>query len=262
MLRVGFRPRKSNLAGYLIARDDQFREPGYSPGIPTGRIAVIRSEYGRTATREYMDTDKDSEPAAIAALRPYIELEHQKVELRVPITMPAGRVIRDLSTVFMRFPRWEGPAFVDDFGKKATGLIELNGEHLFAELAVLRLLEHAGWSGRWVNTYSGRGEVWKYLTEWKDLPRAEQRSRPIEEAEPRQLLAAIAGLNKPARYKGCWDVFAWKGSDVAFLQCKRTTPKYKDVVSKEQEDWVRSALYLGNRRVSVESFCFVQWDYQ
>jgi hypothetical protein len=171
-------------------------------------------------------------------------------------------VIKELPAVFMRFPRWDGPAFVDDLGRKASALVELDGEHLFAELAVLRLLEQAGWSGRWVNTYSGKGEVWKYLTEWKDLPRGEQRSRPIEEAEPRQLLAAVAGLNKPARYKGCWDVFAWKGSEVAFVQCKRTAPKSRDAVSKEQEDWVRSALYLGDRRVTLESFCFVQWDYQ
>lgn len=209
-----------------------------------------------------MQTNNNNAATAISALRPYIELDDQRVELRVPITMPAGRVIKELPAVFMRFPRWDGPAFVDDFGRKASALVELDGEHLFAELAVLRLLEQAGWSGRWVNTYSGKGEVWKYLTEWKDLPRGEQRSRPIEEAEPRQLLAAVAGLNKPARYKGCWDVFAWKGSDVAFVQCRRTAPKSKDVVSKEQEDWVRSALYLGDRRVSLESFCFVQWDYQ
>jgi hypothetical protein len=199
--------------------------------------------------------------AMISSIQPYMELEDLRVELTVPITMPAGRVIQDLPAVFMRFPRWEGAPFVDDFGKKSAAMVDLDGEHLFAELAVLRLLEQAGWSGRWVNTYSGRGEVWKYLTEWKNVPRGEQRSKPIEEAEPRQLLAAIAGLNKPARYKGCWDVFAWKGTDVVFAECKRTAPKYKDVISKEQEDWVRSALYLGDRRVSLESFTFVQWDY-
>jgi hypothetical protein len=199
--------------------------------------------------------------ATVSSLQPYVELENLRVELKVPITMPAGRVIQELPAVFMRFPRWEGAPFVDDFGKKSAAMIDLEGEHLFAELAVLRLLEQAGWTGRWVNTYSGRGEVWKYLTGWKDVPRGEQRSRPIEEAEPRQLLAAVAGLNKPARYKGCWDVFAWKGTDVIFAECKRTAPRYKDVVSKEQEDWVRSALYLGDRRISLESFTFVQWDY-
>ena len=175
--------------------------------------------------------------------------------------MPAGQLIHDVPGVFIRFPKWAGEPFVDDFGKKAAGMVELAREHLFAELAVLRLLEKEGWSGRWVNTYSGRGEVWKYLTEWRDVPRNEQKNRPIEDAEPRQLLARIAGLNKPARYAGCWDTFAWRASDIVFLECKRTAPKYKDVVKKEQEDWLRSALYLGDPRVSLNSFCFVQWDY-
>jgi hypothetical protein len=209
-----------------------------------------------------MEAGKDNTPEWVSALEPYLESTELRLELKVPITMPAGRVIEDLPAVFMRFPRWGGPAFVDDFGRKAAGLIELDGEHVFAELAVLRLLERAGWSGRWVNTQGGRGEVWKYLTDWKDLPRQEQRNRPIEEAEPRQLLAAIAGLNKPARYRGCWDLFAWRGAEVAFIECKRTTPKSTGAVSKEKEDWVRSALYLGDRRISVESFCLVQWEYR
>jgi len=151
-----------------------------------------------------------------------------------------------------------GERFVDDFGKKGAGKIKLDGEHLFAELAVLRLLEKEGWAGRWVNTQGGRGEVWKYLTHWSDVPRAEQRSRPIEDSEPRQLLARVATVNRPARYAGSWDVFAWRGSDFAFVQTKRTAPK----LSAEQEDWLRSALYLGDPQITLDSFCFVQWDYR
>ncbi len=202
-------------------------------------------------------------PAAwISALAPYVERDI-RVELQVPITLPAGRMIHYVAGVFMRFPEWSGPPFVDDFGKKSGAMIELEGEHLFAELAVLRLLEKAGWSGRWVNTYGGGGEVWKYLTEWKDVPRAEQRNRPIEDSEPRQLLARIAGFNKPRRYKGCWDIFAWRSSEFVFLECKRTTGKDKDVVvSKEQQEWLRSALYVADREISENSFCFVQWDYR
>lgn len=199
--------------------------------------------------------------AWLSALQPFVEAE-LRVELKVPITMPAGRMIHDLPGVFMRLPRWSGPPFSDDFGKKAAAMVELDGEHLFAELAVLRLLEKDGWSGRWVNTYGGGGEVWKYLTEWQDVARADQKTRPIQDDGPRQLLARIAGFNKPRRYKGCWDVFAWRASEMAFLECKRTTPKYKDVISKDQEEWVRSALYIGDERISTESFCFVQWDYR
>lgn len=182
--------------------------------------------------------------------------------LNVPIHLPGGRIIQEVNSAVLRFAQWTGAPFVDDFGKKSAALVELDGEHLFAELAVLRLLEKEGWAGRWVNTYSGRGEVWKYLTDWRDVPRGEQTTRPIKESEPRQLLASIAALNKPARYAGCWDTVAWRGDDYVFLECKRTAPKYKDLVSKAQEDWLRSALFLGDRRLSVDSFCFIQWDYR
>jgi hypothetical protein len=202
----------------------------------------------------------DAVPAWRAALAPFAEREF-RVELNVPITMPAGRMIHDVAGVFIRFPQWTGAPFVDDFGKKSAAMVAWNDEHLFAELAVLRLLEHDGWNGRWVNTSGAGKEVWKYLTEWKDVPRAEQRNRPLEDPEPRQLLARIAGFNKPRRYKGCWDVFAWRDADFAFMQCKRTTPKLTDVVNKDQQEWLRSALYVGDRRISDDSFCFVQWDY-
>jgi hypothetical protein len=203
----------------------------------------------------------ESIPTWISAFAPFVERDI-RVELKVPITLPAGRMIHDVPGVFMRFPRWTGAPFVDDFGKKSGAMIELGGEHLFAELAILRLLAKDGWDGRWVNTYSAGREVWKYLKDWKDVPRAEQRNYPIEDSEPRQLLARIATFNKPRRYKGCWDVFAWRDSEFAFIQCKRTAPKNKDVVNKEQEEWFRSALYVGNRQISENSFCFVQWDYQ
>jgi hypothetical protein len=201
-------------------------------------------------------------PGWYPALAPFVERDDLRVELKTPITLPTGRTINDVPALFLRFPRWTGSQFVDDFGKQSAGMVGLDGEHLFAELAVLRLLEKEGWSGRWVNTYSGRGEVWKFLTEWRDVLRDEQKNRPIEDAEPRQLLARIAGLNGRARYKGCWDTFAWRGQDFVFLQCKRTAPKANDTVKAEQESWLRSALYLGDRRISLRSFCFVQWDYR
>jgi hypothetical protein len=207
-----------------------------------------------------MNSSPASLPGWTSALAPYAERDF-RVELSLPITLPAGRMIHDVAGVFLRFPQWTGAPFIDDFGKKSAAMIELDGERQFPEIALLRLLEKDGWSGRWVNTIGGGKEVWKFLTEWKDLPRDEQKNRPIEDSEPRQLLAKIAGFNKPRRYKGCWDVFAWRGSEFAFIENKRTALKYKDVVTKEKEEWLRSALYIGDRRISEHSFCFVQWDY-
>ena len=203
----------------------------------------------------------DLVPAWTSAFRPYIEREF-RVDLQVPITFPAGRIILDVPGVFMRFPLWRGQPFVDDLGKKSTAMIELDGEHLFVELAVLRLLQKDGWDGRWVNTLGAGKEVWKYLTEWADAPRDEQRARPIQDDEARQLLARIAGFNKPRRYKGCWGTFAWRSSEFAFVECKRSSGKKQEVVGKDQEEWLRSALFIGDSRVSLNSFCFVQWDYQ
>lgn len=200
-------------------------------------------------------------PKWTSAFRPYLERE-ARVLLQTPITFPAGRMVHDVAGVFMRFPKWQGQPFSDDFGKRSAAMVDVDGEHLFAELAVLRLLQRDGWDGRWVNTYGAHGEVWKYLTEWQDVARAEQRARPIQEPEPRQLLARIANFNKPRRYKGCWDIFAWRGEAFAFVECKRVAPRNPDVVSKEQEEWLRSALFIGDPRLSLDSFCFVQWDYQ
>ena len=199
-------------------------------------------------------------PAWVSAFAPYLEREYQ-VELTTPVTFPAGRVISTVPAVFLRFPMWQGAPFVDDFGRKSAAMIDLNGEHLFVELAVLRLLEKDGWDGRWVSTYSSGKEVWKYLTRWDDVARDEQKTRPIQDDEPRQLLARIAGFNKPRRYKGCWDVYAWRAGEIAFAQCKRNTSKSTDV-GKDQEEWIRSALFLGDPRLTVDSFCVVQWDYQ
>ncbi|HET7229526.1 MAG TPA: hypothetical protein VFJ16_05955 [Longimicrobium sp.] len=207
-----------------------------------------------------MTPDPAEAPAWLSALAPLVERADLRIPLKTPIHLPTGRIVSDVAGVFMRLPRWTGARFVDDFAKKAAGMVELDGEHLFAELAVLRLLEKDGWTGRWVNTWSGKGEVWKYLTEWRDVPRQEQRNRVLEDPEPRQLLARVATMNRPARYAGCWDVFAWRGNEFAFFQCKKGSAK-PGSLSTDQEDWLRSALYVGDERLTVPSFCVVQWDY-
>jgi hypothetical protein len=209
-----------------------------------------------------MLTGHSDPPSWLHALEPYIERDDLLVPLETPIALPIGTVVREVRGVFLRFPKWQGEPFSDDFGKKAAGMVELDGEHLFAELAVLRLLQKDGWDGRWVNTQGAGGEIWKYLTEWRDVGRQEQRNRVIEEAEPRQLLARVAGMNKPARYSGCWDAFAWKDPSFAFFECKRGAPKGKDSLKTSEMEWLRAALYLGDPRLKLDSFCFVHWDYQ
>jgi hypothetical protein len=182
------------------------------------------------------------------------------VPLKTPIHLLSGRMVGDVAGVSLRLPRWQGEPFVDDFGKKAGAMIELDGEHLLPEIALVRLLERDGWSARWVNTQGAKGEVWKYLTHWSDVPRDAQRNRVIEDAEPRQLLARIAGRSK-GRYRGCWDVFAWRGGDYVFLQTRRAASPDGDVLKKEQAEWLHTALVFGDGSLTVDSFAVVHWDY-
>lgn len=202
----------------------------------------------------------ETPPAWMQALLPYTERGDLQVPLKVPIHMPSGRMVSDVPGVYLRLPRWEGAPFADDFGKKAAGMVELDGEHLFAELAVLRLLEREGWSGRWVNTVGAKGEVWKYLTRWDDVPRAEQRNRVIEDEDPRVVLAGVARRAKK-RYAGCWDVFAWRGDDFAFFQTKRGAPAAKAELGAAQAEWLHTALLFGDPRITLASFAVVHWDY-
>ena len=202
----------------------------------------------------------ESQPAWLAALAPYAERTDYRVPLCRPIHLMSGRTVAAVAGVHLRLPRWQGTPFQDDFGKKNAGMVALGDEHLFAELAVLRMLQGAGWDGRWVSTYSAKGEVWKYLVRWDDVPREQQRSRPIEEEAPRRLLAAVASRARK-RYKGCWDVFAWRDENAAFLQVKSGAPKAGDEVKEEQVDWLHTALLLADPRVTVDSFAFVSWDY-
>jgi hypothetical protein len=202
-----------------------------------------------------------TEPVWLGALRPYVERSDYRVPLRVPIHMPSGRMISDVPGVFLRLPRWAGEPFVDDLGRKAAALVELDGEHLFAELAVLRLLEKDGWEGRWVNTLGPGGEVWKYLTRWEDAPRDEQRTRPIEAEDPRRVLARIASSRRK-RYVGCWDVYAWRGDDFLFLETLRGAPTAKTELKGDAVDWLHTALLFGDERVRQDSFAVVSWDYR
>ncbi len=196
-----------------------------------------------------------------SALQPYIEKKDLEVALLQPFSTLAGVRIERVPSVFMRFPKWHGAPFVDDFGKKSAAMVELNGQHLFAELAILRLLEADGWEGRWVNTYSGKGGVWKYLTQWRDVPRREQMSKPIQNRRAAALLESIATCSD-GRYAGCWDVFAWRGDEFAFLEAKRQAPRYKDNVQESQESWLRAALTMPGSTLGPGSFAFVQWDYR
>jgi hypothetical protein len=194
------------------------------------------------------------------ALAPYVERDDLSVALTNPFLRPTGERVDSVPSVSVRLPMWRGAAFTDDLGKKTAAMIELNGEHLFPELAILRLLEGDGWEGRWIHTTSS-GEITKYITDWRDVPRQEQRSRPIQHDGARALLYAIADRSGN-RYGGCWSVFAWRENSYAFFEAKRQSAKDKEKLKSAQEAWVRAALSLREQTMSARDFALVQWEYR
>jgi hypothetical protein len=190
-----------------------------------------------------------------------VERDGYRVPLVRPIHLMSGRTIPDVAGVYLRLPRWQGTPFQDDFGKRSGAMVELAGEHLMPELAVLRLLEGDGWDGRWVSTYSAKGEVWKYLVRWDDVAREQQRTRVIEDESPRRLLSTIATRARK-RYKGCWDVFAWRDGAAAFFQVRTGAPKPGDEIKDDQVDWLHTALLLADPRLTADSFACIHWDYE
>ena len=87
--------------------------------------------------------------------------------------------------------------------------MDSDGEPAFAEIRTLRLLEKAGWTGVWVDTFR-RTYRKRYWQEEKsvELPTSKQ-----------QLISEIEAENGSA--SGCFDIYCWRGEDVLFAEAKR-----------------------------------------
>jgi len=69
--------------------------------------------------------------------------------------------IIEISKVKILFEKWIGEPLKDNYGSKT--ILNFNGEPVFAELAILRILKNDCWNGVWVDTYKRkyRTEYWK-----------------------------------------------------------------------------------------------------
>ena len=168
------------------------------------------------------------------------------------LTTPSGAI--EVPVCRPTFRPWRG-APAHTFGGK--DLLEVDGRPQFAEVAILRLFEQAGWQGRWVETY-GHGKLTPGL--WRDWhpdgPRA-QTHHPIEAAWVRERLHAIAMVNGNS-YSGCWDVVAWSldasGTDrLVFAESKKAK---HDRMRSTQVRWLEAAMECG---MKAEDFLVVEW---
>jgi hypothetical protein len=119
-----------------------------------------------------------------------------------------------------------------------------DGTVTWAEYVLVRLLEHAGWEGRWIKNWTGGREMCVDL----DLPRAMP-------AGPGRVFDALHKRAAQLRGAGSWDVFAWSGDEYLFLESKQH--RSSDRLNPNQLAWLESAIDEG---FTPEQFAIVEYD--
>jgi len=168
---------------------------------------------------------------------------------RDSLLLPSGARV-DVGVATPTLPRWTGSASIDSFGGKP--LFDSSGIPFFAELWILRLLESAGWSGRWVATYAAPKRAPRLLQGWNPRGIKSQISVPIDDVAAAADLKKVASANG-CSFAGCWDVYAWRGSARVFVDAKQAR---KDRIRSTQLRWLESALRAG---FGPGSFLIVEW---
>ncbi|MHB8594945.1 MAG: VRR-NUC domain-containing protein [Acidimicrobiales bacterium] len=130
-----------------------------------------------------------------------------------------------------------------NFGNKP--IVEWDGESIYPELAVVRLIKRHDFDGVWVDSY--RGKFWDGMSVERRLPDV---ARDAYES----ILRVRGG-----RRGGFWDVMAWKESEFIFIELKQNTAACKDRISEKQRDWLQAALRAG---FSPSCFFVCEWGYQ
>jgi hypothetical protein len=161
------------------------------------------------------------------------------------LELPSTRTL-ELPRCQPQFDEWAGPTPGFTFGKKR--FLTYDGQPVFAELLILRLLEASGWTGTWISTYGGRTKFLNEMPQDSFLGRSS-----IRLPEPQSLL-----LNKIQRRSnqrgGCFDVFAWQGGRNLFCEAKKSK---EDRISPNQRRWIDAAIIQG---VPLDSLLIVEWS--
>lgn len=157
------------------------------------------------------------------------------------VDLPSGKTAH-IQSWTVRFPAADPPRLPDRALKStytSKPLVEVDGERVFGELAVVRWLARDGWRGLWADTFHGR----KF---WRNMP---HRAEPVEPPAPvRQLCDRIAA--QKGGPSGCFDVVAWKGDRIIWLEYKGAG----DRPNRNEKLWIDAAVSAG---VSEEDLFFI-----
>jgi hypothetical protein len=152
------------------------------------------------------------------------------------------------------FDPWDGSSARPSDTKGGKPLVTMNDQPCFGEIAILRSFETDGWEGRWIDNYplppTFRTAYWD--ESWNKLPRTSaNRPLPATVLEVYQRICAEAGDVKGG---GAWDIIAWRGNEMAFVECKKLGSS--DRIKAGQLGWLQAGLRIG---IPCESFVFAEW---
>jgi hypothetical protein len=168
----------------------------------------------------------------------------------VKLTLPSGATV-SVGIATPTFQRWTGAPPANTFGGKP--LVDTGGRPEFAELAILRCFERAGWVGRWLESYAARGNRPHSFLEWQDCKLRDQVEAPIADEGAVRLMERIA--RAAGGVSGWWDVLAWKNGRYVFAEAKQSR---KDAIRENQKRWLETALQCG---CVEEDFVVVEWSF-
>jgi hypothetical protein len=139
------------------------------------------------------------------------------------------------------FPEWQTENTFDNYNGKS--ILNCDGEPVFAELFILRLLERQGFEGVWVDTYRNKF--------WKKFPSL---SEPVSlDTKLHDVYKKIYSF-KSGRKSGCFDVMAYKDNQFIFVELKRSK---KDSIRHSQIEWLEAALKAG---FNINCFIIAEWE--
>lgn len=157
------------------------------------------------------------------------------------LRLPSGRSIV-IAKARLDLPRWLGEP-VYSLGRKPA--LDLDGEPLYPELAILRLLERAGWRGAWVNAQRREFRT--------GLP---NRTAPIEFAAGPAAGLMHRMIKERGSFAGAPDVAADRRGTVLLAEAVRWG-EGSSRLAAERLDWIAAAL---DHDVPVGCFLLVEWS--
>lgn len=181
--------------------------------------------------------------------------EHQTV---IPRTWPEVFEARDMPSTQVQLPRSGrsveiGTLLRFEYASPLDAVVPANygrvpnkprlvfdGDVLYPEFILVRLLERAGWVGGWMKMWTGRA-FWRAIDEPVEIP--PHVDRFMEQVED------CSGDRRGGR----WDVVAWRGTEVLFVESKQ---RGNDQLRPNQRLWLECALDLGT---PPASFLIVEW---